>query len=128
MDPTIVVAIITAVGAVLAALFAYAGIRYTQGAAARAARATKHLEETKVDAAAYESARETWNEHVESLRKQVVELRKESADLLTRVDEMERGRLRDRDRIHELTDYARQLLRILAQHEIPYPPPPVGLP
>lgn len=128
MDTTVTVALITAGGVVLAALFTFLGIRFTQRAATRAAQATERLEETKVDAAAYESARDTWAEHVESLREQVVELRSQCGELRDRVDELQSGRARDQDRIHELTDYARQLLRILAQHEIPYPPPPAGLP
>jgi len=134
VDPTIITALITAGGVVLAALFTLMGVRFTQRATRAAAERTAALERTKVDAQAYESARQTWDEHVDSLREQLADLREDAErqrrtaqELRARVDELEDGRERDRARIRELTSYARQLLRILADHEIPYPPPPPGL-
>jgi predicted RNase H-like nuclease (RuvC/YqgF family) len=134
VDPTIIVAIVSAVAAVIAGAFSYAGVRFTQRSARAAAEATADLERRAVDAAAFERARATWEAHVEDLTEQVGDLRAEAEglrtearDLRARVDEFERGRDLDRARIRELTAYARDLLRILAEHEITYPPPPEGL-
>lgn len=134
MDPTVTVAIISAAGVVLAGISTLLGVRFTQRQARRAQDATAALERDKVDATSYESARATWEEHVTSLRAQVAELREEARlsrrvgrELRNRVDELETSRSADRRRIRELTDYARGLLRILAEHEIASPPPPVGL-
>ncbi len=120
MDPTVLVALITAAGVVLAGVVTLLGVRYTQRQIARAGEATARLESTKVDAQAYQHARATWQEHVDWLGMQVVELR-------LRVDELEDGQTEDHRRIRELTDYARRLLRILGEHNIAYPPPPAGL-
>lgn len=134
MDPTVTVAIISAAGVVLAGISTLLGVRFTQRQARRAQDATAALERDKVDATSYESARATWEEHVTSLRAQVAELREEARlsrrvgrELRNRVDELETSRSADRRRIRELTDYARGLLRILAEHEIASPPPPAGL-
>lgn len=134
MDPTVITALIAAGGVILAAVFSLAGVRFTQRATRAAAERTAALERTKVDAQAYENARQTWDEHVDSLREQLADLREEAEqqrraarDLRSRVDELEEGRDRDRARIRELTAYARELLRILGEHGIAYPPPPPGL-
>lgn len=134
MDTPVLVAIISTVGVVLAAVVTFAGVRYTQRSSRAAAEATARLEAKKVDAAAYEAARDTWEQERLWLREQVTDLR-------GRVDELEHGRAQDRARIRELEEreardraliaelagYARALLRILAEHHIPYPPPPPGL-
>lgn len=134
MDPTVTVALISAAGVILAAVFTLAGVRYTQQQSRAAAERTAALERTKVDAQAYESARGTWEKHIESLRKQLDELsadaerqRQTARELRQRVDELESGQDRDHARIRELTAYARELLRILSDHGIAYPPPPAGL-
>jgi predicted RNase H-like nuclease (RuvC/YqgF family) len=134
VDSTVIVAIITAAGVILAGISTLLGVRFTQRQARRAQEATAALERDKVDASAYESARSTWEGHVASLRAQVAELREEAEvsrrvgrELRDRVDELETSRSSDRARIRELTDYARDLLRILAEHEITYPAPPPGL-
>jgi hypothetical protein len=133
--------VITTIGVILAAAFTYGGVRYTQRQSRAAARATADLDRTKVDAAAYESAKTTWERHVDDLqeqvtdlRAQVVELRAETErerrtarELRARVDELEHDGRVDRARIRELTDYARDLLRILGEHEISYPSPPGAL-
>lgn len=134
MDPTVTVAVITATGVVLAAVITLAGVRFTQRQARAAAEATAALDRAKVDAAAYESARTTWDEHVDSLRQQVADLREESErlrvlarDLRGRVDDLEASGRADRARMRELVEYAKGLLRILAEHEISYPQPPPDL-
>lgn len=134
MDPTVTVAIISAASVVLAGLFTLLGVRFTQRSARDAARATASLERDKLNSSAYESARHTWEDNVESLRKQVADLSEEAErsrrigrELRDRVDELESGRDADRARIRELTNWATAVLRIMATHEIPYPPPPAGL-
>lgn len=134
MDPTVTVAVISGAGVVLAAIFTYAGVRFTQRQSRAAAQATAALERDKVDADAYEAARETWTETVAELRRQVAELREEAEtirrggrELRTRVDELESTRAADRQKIRDLTDYARTLLRILSENEITYPEPPPAL-
>lgn len=134
MDPTILVALVSGVALVVSALVTLLGVRYTQRQARAAADATARLEANKVDARAYESARETWAEHVVHLREQVAELRGRIDELeqgrvrdRTRIRELEEGRIRDEARIGDLTRYARILLRILGEHHIAYPPPPPGL-
>lgn len=133
-EPVVLAALFTACGVVLAALFTYFGVRYTQRSSRAAAAEIARLEVKKADAAAYESARDTWEQERAWLREQVTDLR-------GRVDELEHGRAQDRTRIRELEEreardraliaelasYARDLLRILAEHHIPYPPPPPGL-
>jgi TolA-binding protein len=134
MDPTVLVAIVGAAGIVFAGILTLLGVRFTQRQAREAAAATARLERTKVDAAAYDRARATWDEHVDSLREQVADLREEAEsarlalrDARIRIDGLEEGRDADRARIRQLTGYARDLLRIMADHEITYPAPPVGL-
>lgn len=131
VDATVVVALITVGGVLFTAFTTLAGVRFTQRQARAAADRAAELDRQKVNAEAYDKARATWDQHVESLRTQVGELREESERLRTaarelrgRVDELESGRSLDRRRIRELTDYARTLLRILGEHEIAYPPPP----
>lgn len=133
-DPTVTVAIITTAGVIAAGLFTLLGVRFTQSQARRAAEATAALDRAKVDAGAYDRARTTWDEHVESLREQVADLREEAESARAalreargRIDALEQGHDADRHRIRELTAYARDLLRIMAEHDISYPPPPVGL-
>ncbi len=145
MDPTVVVAIISAAAVAITGAFTYAGVRFTQRQARLAAERTAEferaaaeraeaLERRSVDAQAFERARATWDAHVEDLTEQVdalrteaERLREEARQLRQRLDDLEVGRAADRVRIRELTAYARDLLRILAHHEITYPPPPEGL-
>jgi len=133
-DPTLSGAIVTTIGVVLAAVFTYAGVRFTQRSARAAQDRTDELDKSKVDAAAYESARRTWDEHVDSLRAQVNDLRDESErlrvvtrELRDRVDELENGRAADRARIRELTAWCRAVVEILDAHEINYPSLPAGV-
>lgn len=134
MDPTVVVAIISASGVVLAAVFTLLGVRYTQRQTRAAADRTAALERTRVDAQAFENAKATWRENVADLRERVDELAVENErqretirNLRVRVDELESGQDRDRKHIRDLTAYARELLRILGEHGIAYPAPPPGL-
>jgi chromosome segregation ATPase len=145
VDPNIIVAVITAAGLVIGGWLGYLGVRFTQRQAAEVAedhdRREQEKEHNAAYAAAYGSARETWDEHVDSLREQVADLREEmqrlaseaatlrenARELRARVDELETGRDLDRTRIRELTTWARDVLRILAEHGIAYPPPPPGL-
>jgi uncharacterized coiled-coil DUF342 family protein len=134
VDTTVAVALISGAGVVLAALFTYAGVRFTQRQSRAAAATTAALERDKVDADAYEAARETWAENAAELRRQVGELRDEATavrrdgrELRGRVDELESTRAADRAKIRDLTDYARTLLRILSENEITYPEPPPAL-
>jgi predicted RNase H-like nuclease (RuvC/YqgF family) len=134
VDPTVTVAIISTAGVVLAGIFTLLGVRFTQRQSRAAAAATAALDRDKVDANAYEAARETWTETVAELRRQVAELRDEAEavrrggrELRARVDELESTRAADRQTIREFRDYARALLAILVAHELPYPPPPPGL-
>ncbi len=145
MEPTILVAVISAGGVLLAAVVSLLGVRYTQqqtrAAAERAnaleaaaAERANAVERSKVDAQAFEHAKATWRENVADLRTRVDELATENErqrttirELRDRVDTLENGRAADRDRIRELTTWARDVLRILAEHGIAYPPPPEGL-
>lgn len=134
VDPTVTVALFSAAGVIIAGAMTLAGVRFTQRQARAAADATAALDRAKVDAAAYESARTTWDEHVDSLREQVADLREESErlrglsrDLRSRVDDLETAGRADRARFRELVDYARVLLRIMGEYEIAYPPPPPDL-
>lgn len=120
MDSTVIVALISSAGVVLAGLITLVGVRYTHRQARTAAEATARLERSKVDAEAYQRARETWTEHVRHLREQVAELR-------ARVDELEDDRTRDRARLREWVDHARSLRRLLDEHEIAHPPAPAGV-
>jgi predicted RNase H-like nuclease (RuvC/YqgF family) len=134
VDPTIAVALITAAGLVVSAVMVYLGVRFTQRSARAAAAATANLDRAKVDSTAYENARETWAESVTELRRQVAELREDRdtnartvRELRGRVEELETGQSVDRRQIRELADYARRLLRILAEHDLTYPAPPPAL-
>jgi uncharacterized membrane-anchored protein YhcB (DUF1043 family) len=141
MDSSIVISILAAVGTAIGSVLTYLGIRFTQRSAARAAEATQRLETTKVSAEAYEAAKETWKEHVDSLKERV-------SELVVRVQQLEDQRNRDSERIADLKveqerdrslirqlqlenqqviSFARVLLRILGEHNIPYPSPPAFL-
>jgi septal ring factor EnvC (AmiA/AmiB activator) len=134
VDTTVIVAIISASGVVLTAVFTLLGVRYTQRSTRAAARRTEALERTRVDAQAFENAKATWRENVADLRDRVDELAVENErqrdtirGLRIRIEELETGQDRDRAHIRDLTAYARALLRILGENGIAYPDPPPGL-
>lgn len=113
--------------AIIAAAAVVVSAAISAWAARYAARRSNRIEASKVDAAAYESARQTWQEHVDSLREQVAELK-------GRVEELSRAQAEDKLRISQLSArieawsaYTRQLVRLLREHAIEYPPPPASL-
>jgi hypothetical protein len=112
-------AVAAGLAVVLSALVSLAGVIYTQRATRRAAEDTAALEMRKVDASAYQAARTTWADHVESLRGQVAELR-------ARVLELETAEQRCEQRNIELTRYSRTLIRVLVANGIEHPAPPAG--
>lgn len=119
MDPAVLAAVVGAVSAVVSSLLAYLAIRYTQRSAQRASAESSRLELVKVDAEAYEQARDTWEAHVASLRAQLVDLR-------ARVVELETDQAKCDQRVLDLTRYSRTLMRILAENDIVHPSPPGG--
>lgn len=115
-------------GSVVTAWLVWRGVRFTQAQAARASTQTAQIERVKVDAAAYESARETWEDMVAGLRAQVDWLTQGQAALRGRVDELEFARKEDQRRINVLTEWARVLLRWLRDNQITgHPEPPEEL-
>jgi predicted RNase H-like nuclease (RuvC/YqgF family) len=115
MDP----ALAGSLAVVLSAAITLAGVLYTQRAARRAAEETADLEQRKVDAQAYESAKRTWSEHVEVLRGEVALLR-------ARLRELDTEQERCNQRIMELTRWGRGVVRVLDEREIEHPPLPGG--
>ena len=117
LEPGVLTSVLTTIGVMVTAACGYLGVRYTHRSARAAAADARRNERIRVEAEAFASAKLTWQEQVTSLRDEVRELR-------GRVGELEGGRGTDRRVIWELTIYARDLLRILAEHRLPYPPPP----
>lgn len=134
VDPSVVISVIAAGGTVVGAILSYLAVRFTQRSATAAAEASNRLERTKVDAAAYDSAKETWQEHVSSLKERVAELVVRVEQLETqrqrdaeRIRELQLEQERDRGLIRELSTWARLVLPLLDDRGITYPPPPAGL-
>jgi hypothetical protein len=121
------VTVLSASGGIIAAVIGYFGIRLTQRQAVKAQQATIEIEKDKVDVQAYAEARTTWESLIKDLRKQVDDQRKESDRFRTRLEDLEQKRRGDRVAIHVLTEYARQLLWVLREHNIQPPPTPEGL-
>jgi Tfp pilus assembly protein PilN len=121
------VTILSLIGGVLTSVIGYFGVRLTQRQATKAQRATIALEQSKIDAQAYTEARMTWDALIKDLRNQVKDQRRDLADLNNRLEDLEQKRSGDRRAIHVLTEYARQLLKVINAADLKPPSPPEGL-
>ena len=130
--------ILSTLGTVIAALIGWFGVRHTQRQASKAQQVTIEIERSKIDAAAYAEARKIWDSLIDDLRSQVANQRAEIADLRKASNEemralradlsdLARKRAGDRQAIHLLTVYARDLLKALDTNGVTPPSPPVGL-
>jgi septal ring factor EnvC (AmiA/AmiB activator) len=140
-DSSPIVVVLSAAGTVIVAILGYLGMRINARNAKAAQTSTAELERSKIDAAAYDSAREIWDSVINDLRRQVADQHKELAalrtlvskyhteigDLRDRIEDLETKRAGDRRAIHAITTYARQLLQLLKVNGIAPPPAPEGL-
>lgn len=127
MSETLIIALISLGGVGLTALGSWAGVVFTNRVSAKAQRRAAEIEQSKVDAAAYNSAKEIWGALIDDLSKQVAEQRCDVRSLRDRVEELERGRAKDHDLIRRLMAYARQLIDMLIGAGITPPEPPTEM-
>lgn len=127
MNPNVLTTILSASGGVIGAILTFLGARYTQRSAAKAQATAQEIERQKVDAQAYSEARKIWDQVIEDLHSQVAFQRKQLDDFRNRLEDVEQKRAGDRKAIHELSEYIRDLLALLKEHNIAPPVPPVGL-
>lgn len=135
MDPAIVVAFVGALGSVFAVFVAN---RFTSRSARAAQKQAAEIERTKVDALAYQRARESYDAalkaqelRIQQLQSEMAEdrgeYRAEIADCKSRIRELEDARRMDQLRIRTLVEYMRTLIQILRSHQIDYPLPPAEM-
>ena len=134
MDPEVLVAIVSTLGAVITGLLGWRGVKYTRRLAARGQARSQQLESERIDQTAYKNATAMWESGLSELRNDLGEMRKnrqmDREDLKTLRDEVKdlrRGREADHAELRRLTDYTRELLRLLNDAGISFPPPPDGL-
>jgi septal ring factor EnvC (AmiA/AmiB activator) len=141
MGESPLILMLSTLGAIVTALCTYLGVRLNARNAKQAQTKTSEIERTKIDAAAYDSAREIWDAVINDLREQVADQRKELSELRVsiskyhneigklrdRLEDLETKRAGDRRAIHTITTYALQLLRLLKDNGIAPPPAPDGL-
>lgn len=135
MDSPLIVALMGALGSVLAVVIAN---RFTTRSARKAQQQSSDIERTKVDAQAYERARENYDAALTTQGRRIVDLQKELADdraesrseiadCRARIRELDLARRSDRERIRALAAYLRTLIAILRQHDITFPTPPAEM-
>lgn len=120
MDPTVIVAIIGASAVILSALVGWLTARHTT----RSAEKSKKLE---IEAAAYNRAKDIWNDVIDDLRTEVKDNRAEMQTLRSRVESLERGREEDQAKLRRAAAYINQLTKLLLGAGVVPPPSPSGL-
>lgn len=132
---------LSAVGAIITAIGGYFGVRINARNAKQAHAITVEIERSKIDAEAYDSAREIWDALINDLRNQVADQRKELAELRRviarsnaevnklrdRLEDLEAKRAVDHQMIQTVINYARQLRQLLKSNGISAPPAPAWL-
>lgn len=126
MNEAVTVALITLGGVLLTVLGGYFGVRFTAKVSDKAQKSTTEIERSKVDAAAYSSARDIWGSLIDDLRDQIAGQRDELRLLRQRIDCLEQNRHSDRQEIRERDDYIAVLRRLLRKAAIEHPDPPAG--
>lgn len=127
------------VGVIITAFLGYLGLRFTAQSSRKAQQQTEErtaaLERSKVDAQAYERARENYDSALKTMQSQIDALKtgrqydreehsRQINELRERLRELEDARRVDRATIATLAAYARVLLGILRDNKLAYPPPP----
>lgn len=138
-DPT---ALFSLGGVIVTAFLGFLGIQYTarssRNAQEQATKRAAELERTKVDAQAYQRARENYDSALSVMQGQIEALKsgreydrqehtRQIGELRDRVRELDEARRADRATIVTLAAYARVLLSLLRDNSIAYPPPPPDL-
>lgn len=135
MDSPLVVALLGALGSIIAVFIAN---RFTTRSARKAQERAAEIESTKVDAQAYERARESYDAALTTQTRRIVDLQKEMvddraeyrseiADCRARIRELDQARRDDREHIRALVAYLRVLIGILRKHDIAFPDPPAQM-
>lgn len=127
MSQTVLTALLSGVGGLVSAILMFLGTRYTQRSASKAQTSAQEIERQKVDAQAYSEARKIWDSVIEDLHSQVTYQRVQLDEFRTRLEDVEKKRAGDRQAIHVLTEYIRDLLALLKEHNLTPPVPPEGL-
>lgn len=127
MSQTVLTALLSGVGGLVSAILMFLGTRYTQRSASKAQTSAQEIERQKVDAQAYSEARKIWDSVIEDLHSQVTYQRAQLDEFRTRLEDVEKKRAGDRQAIHVLTEYIRDLLALLKEHNLTPPVPPEGL-
>lgn len=130
------------IGVLVTALAGYVGVRYTarsaRAAQEEAERRANDLEKNKVDALAYERARDNYDAAIATMQREIDQLKagreydrqehkRQIESLQNRVQELETARASDRATISSLVAYVKVLLDLLRDNRIAYPPPPTHL-
>lgn len=126
--------ILSALGGILAAVLTFWGVRLSQKQSAKAQQVTQEIERSKIDAAAFGQAQVIWDSIIKDLRDTSTDQRHEISDLRreqdahrARIEDLEKKRAGDRRSIHLLTEYIRDLLKVIEDNGLTPPKPPVGL-
>lgn len=112
--------------------------RFTTRSTRAAQLQTAAIERTKVDALAYERARQSYDAALATQNRRLADLQQELnedreeyrtgvAECKQRIRELEDARRADQVRIRNLVAYMRVLIGLLRQHEIAYPLPPIEM-
>lgn len=128
-------AILTLAGVVITAVATVAVARFTARSAKAAQEKAAQIEESKVDALAYQRARDSYDASIKQLQEQIDRLKQErsedradhasqQADLRERITSLERRLTANRESLQRLADYARILLALLRENGISAPMPP----
>lgn len=126
MNEPVLVAVLTLAGVLLTVLGGYFGVRATTKVSDKAQKSQSEIEKSKVDAAAYASAREIWGSLIDDLRDQIAGQRDELRLLRQRIDCLEQNRHTDRQDLQKRDDYISVLRRLLRKAAIEHPDPPAG--
>lgn len=126
MNGSVSIALVSFAGVLLTVAGTYAGVRYTTGTATKAQAQAAVTERERVDATAYNTAREIYGDVIEKLGRQVEKLERQAEKQDQRIEHLERDRINDRAMIQRLSDYARELSRLLRGAGIAHPAAPEG--
>jgi len=137
MDP-ILIALITTVGAIAAAWVGARTKRWVDQKNAEAAEAAAELERYRLDRESWQVLVEQWRSDVRELRAMRAEDKRvydaEIRECRVRIEQLERDRELDRDRIRRMTEdlsalalWARAVVQLLQTHNIDFPELPIDL-